>query len=62
VSPEGAITTAPPTRRGHLHLAERPAPARHEGFREYYDPRQGRGLGVGGFGWSTLIVDLLLPG
>ncbi len=28
MSPEGAITTAPPTRRGHLHLALRPAPVR----------------------------------
>ena len=33
-----------------------------EGFREYYDPRHGRGLGVSGFGWSTLVTDLLVPG
>ena len=29
------------------------------GFREYYDPLTGRGLGARGFGWSTLLVDLL---
>jgi glycogen debranching enzyme len=34
------------------------AAARH-GFREYYDPRTGRGHGATQFGWSTLIVDLL---
>ena len=34
----------------------------HEGFREYYDPRHGRGLGSRDFGWSALVVDLLLPG
>jgi hypothetical protein len=30
-----------------------------EGFREYYDPRTGRGHGAREFGWSTLVVDLL---
>ena len=30
-----------------------------EGFREYYDPRTGRGHGARDFGWSTLVVDLL---
>jgi hypothetical protein len=32
-----------------------------EGFREYYDPRTGRGHGAREFGWSTLVVDLLAP-
>jgi glycogen debranching enzyme len=30
-----------------------------DGFREYYDPLTGRGLGAHGFGWSTLLVELL---
>jgi hypothetical protein len=29
------------------------------GFREYYQPMTGRGLGARGFAWSTLLVDLL---
>lgn len=29
------------------------------GFREYYNPLTGRGLGVRDFSWSTLVVDLL---
>ena len=29
------------------------------GFREYYKPHTGPGLGARGFGWSTLLVDLL---
>jgi glycogen debranching enzyme len=29
-----------------------------EGFREYYNPLTGRGLGARDFGWSTLLVDL----
>ena len=28
------------------------------GFREYYDPLTGAGLGARGFGWSTLLIDL----
>jgi len=35
------------------------AAVRRSGFREYYDPRTGAGLGATGFGWSTLLVDLL---
>lgn len=34
------------------------AVARH-GFREYYHPQTGAGLGATGFGWSTLIADLV---
>jgi glycogen debranching enzyme len=34
------------------------AAAQH-GFREYYDPLTGRGLGARNFAWSTLLVDLL---
>jgi len=30
------------------------------GFREYYDPLTGAGLGARSFGWSTLLADLLL--
>ncbi len=33
--------------------------AAREGFREYYHPWTGRGLGARGFAWSTLLVDLL---
>jgi len=29
------------------------------GYREYYNPLTGRGLAAKGFGFSTLIVDLL---
>ncbi len=31
----------------------------NHGFREYYNPLTGRGLGARGFGFSTLILDLL---
>ena len=33
--------------------------AAHYGFREYYNPLNGRGLAARGFGFSTLLVDLL---
>ena len=29
------------------------------GYREYYNPLTGRGLAARGFGFSTLLVDLL---
>jgi hypothetical protein len=29
------------------------------GFREYYNPLTGRGLAARGFGFATLLVDLL---
>ena len=31
------------------------------GLREYYDPLTGQGLGARGFGWSTLLLDLVGP-
>jgi glycogen debranching enzyme len=37
----------------HVELVER------HGFREYYNPLNGEGLGARHFGWSTLLVDLL---
>jgi glycogen debranching enzyme len=40
---------------GHVELVER------HGFREYYNPLDGNGLAARGFGWSTLLVDLLSP-
>ncbi len=36
--------------------------ALHGGFREYYHPLSGQGLGARGFGWSTLLADLLPAG
>jgi len=30
-----------------------------DGLREYYDPLTGQGLGARGFGWSTLLLDLV---
>jgi hypothetical protein len=32
-----------------------------EGLREYYDPRDGTGLGAPDFAWSTLIVEMIDP-
>ncbi|MDQ3725579.1 MAG: hypothetical protein M3335_06790 [Actinomycetota bacterium] len=32
-----------------------------EGLREYYDPRDGKGLGAKDFGWSALIAELADP-
>lgn len=29
------------------------------GFREYYNPITGEGMGAGAFGWSTLLVDMV---
>lgn len=29
------------------------------GFREYYDPITGEGLGASNFGWSTLVLDMM---
>jgi hypothetical protein len=33
--------------------------ALRDGFREYYNPLTGRGLAARGFGFSTLLVDLI---
>jgi hypothetical protein len=30
-----------------------------DGFREYYNPLTGRGLAARGFGFATLLIDLL---
>jgi hypothetical protein len=32
-----------------------------EGLREYYDPRDGTGLGARDFAWSALIAELADP-
>jgi hypothetical protein len=32
-----------------------------EGLREYYDPRDGSGLGADDFAWSALIAELAEP-
>jgi hypothetical protein len=32
-----------------------------EGFREYYEARQGYGMGAHDFGWSTLLWELIDP-
>ena len=29
------------------------------GFREYYNPLTGDGLGAKDFGWSTLVMDMM---
>jgi len=42
----------------HIVASLAAATAQH-GFREYYDPISGRGLGARGFGWSTLLLDML---
>jgi hypothetical protein len=35
--------------------------AAREGLREYYDPRNGKGLGAKNFAWSTLVAELADP-
>jgi hypothetical protein len=35
--------------------------ARREGLREYYDPRDGTGLGARDFAWSALVAELEAP-
>jgi hypothetical protein len=37
------------------------AAAAREGLREYYDPRNGRGMGARDFAWSALIAELADP-
>jgi glycogen debranching enzyme len=37
------------------------ATAAREGLREYYDPRDGKGLGARDFAWSTLLVEMHDP-
>jgi hypothetical protein len=50
-------------RLGHVQEAERMATAlgkavEREGFREYFHPRTGAGLGATDFAWSSLVVEL----
>jgi len=40
-------------------VASLQAATERHGFREYYDPLTGEGLGARNFGWSTLLVDLV---
>ena len=55
----------PPLRElGYTHEADRIVGSlvdaiRREGFREYYNPISGRGLGTRGFGMAALIADLV---
>jgi hypothetical protein len=37
------------------------ATAAREGLREYYDPRDGSGLGARDFAWSTLLLEMIDP-
>jgi glycogen debranching enzyme len=37
------------------------ATAAREGLREYYDPRDGRGLGARDFAWSALLLEMTDP-
>jgi hypothetical protein len=53
-------------RLGYAEQAERLASGlieavRREGLREYYDPRDGNGLGAEDFAWSSLIAELADP-
>lgn len=53
-------------RLGYLEQADRLAAgllgaAAHAGLREYYDPRDGRGLGAREFSWSALVAELADP-
>jgi hypothetical protein len=53
-------------RLGYEHEAARIASRlteviEREGFREYYEPRAGRGMAAHDFGWSTLAVEIADP-
>ncbi len=52
-------------KRGHRPVLAAPEFYRdaveREGLREYYDPRDGRGLGAVDFAWSALIAELAEP-
>ncbi len=53
-------------RLGYEREAERMAQGligavEREGLREYYDPRDGTGLGAEDFAWSALIAELADP-
>jgi hypothetical protein len=53
-------------RLGYTEQAERLAAGlagavRREGLREYYDPRDGAGLGAVDFAWSALVAELVDP-
>jgi hypothetical protein len=53
-------------RLGYVEQAQRLADGiiaaiAHEGLREYYDPRNGKGMGAKDFTWSALIAELADP-
>jgi hypothetical protein len=58
------LLVAPMIELGYAQEAERivrslEAAVIRDGFREYYNPLTGRGLAARGFGFATLLVDLL---
>ena len=53
---DSATTRRPPRSPGRS-----PETVSREGLREFYDPRDGRGMGAEDFAWSALALELLDP-